>query len=241
MTTNTKLATIVCLPFAGAGSSIFNSWTKLSNKFNILPVKLPGREKRFAETAYQNIKEAITGIVPELLDELDFSYPIIFFGHSMGAILAFELACALFNKEQIKIKGLVVSGSPSPWNNRNENASGLPDEEFVQRVSEFAGYSHPALEDPVMRELLLPTLRADVKLHESYQPITKFILPVDILTIRGIDDELVSRDDKKLWRKATSAKVFHRELPGGHMHLVDNQQNIITLIENTFFQNEIND
>jgi surfactin synthase thioesterase subunit len=173
--------------------------------------------------------------MPELMAELDFTRPIIFFGHSMGAVLAFELARAMGNEKLAKVQGLVVSGSPSPWDNRDESASGLPDDEFVRRVSEFAGYSHPALEDPVMREVLLPTLRADVELHESYHPLTENPLPINILTIRGSEDELVSSEEKQLWLKATAAKILHKELPGGHMYLMDNPQDIIALIENAFF------
>lgn len=235
MNLTTPQATIVCLPFAGAGASVFHSWKNLSANFTLLAVQLPGREKRFAEPAYHNVTDAVAGIMPELMAELDFTLPIVFFGHSMGAVLAFELARTMCNQKQAKVKGLVVSGSPDPWNNRDEHASGLPDDEFVRRINEFAGYSHPALEDPIMREVLLPTLRADVELHESYRPLTETPLPVNILTIRGTEDELVSSKEIQLWHKATSADIFHKELPGGHMYLMDMPQAVIELIETAFF------
>ncbi|ABC28861.1 predicted thioesterase involved in non-ribosomal peptide biosynthesis [Hahella chejuensis KCTC 2396] len=226
-----SLVNLVCLPFAGAGASVFHEWKDLSDKLNVIAVQLPGREKRFVEPAYTNVAEAVQGIMPELMAELDFSKPIVFFGHSLGAVLAFELARAMCAEEKANVQGLIVSGSPSPWNNREERASGLPDDEFVRRVNEFAGYSHPALEDPIMREVLLPTLRADVEMHESYHPLADDSLPITVLTIRGSDDELVTAEDKALWSKASSVQTLHEELPGGHMYLMDDPTAVIALIE----------
>ncbi len=226
-----KPLSLVCVPFAGAGASVFNDWKSLSKNFDIYAVQLPGREQRFIEPAYTNIKDAVQGIMPELLAELDLSKPIVFFGHSLGAVLAFELARAMYREENTNVQGLIVSGSPSPWNSREKYASGLPDEEFLLRVNEFAGYSHPALEDPIMREVLLPTLRADVEMHESYQPLTDDSLPIKVLTIRGNEDELVTAEDKALWGKASSVQTLHEELPGGHMYLMDDPKAVIGLIE----------
>lgn len=225
---------LVCLPFAGAGASVFNEWKNLSKRFDVIAVQLPGREKRFLEPAYTNIKDAVNGIFSELISQLDFSKPIIFFGHSFGAVLAFELAQAMCKEDKVNVIGLVASGSPSPWNNRKKHASGLSDDDFIRRINEFAGYSHPALEDPVMREILLPALRADVEMHENYQPLSDELLPIPILTIRGCDDDLVTYEDKQLWRKVTIAQTQHKEFLGGHMYLMNNPIDIISLIENTF-------
>lgn len=231
-----KISTVnlVCLPFAGAGASVFNDWKNLSKKIDVIPVQLPGREKRFLELAYTNIKDAVSGIFSELISQLDFSKPIIFFGHSFGAILAFELAKAMCKENKANVIGLIVSGSPNPWNNRLTYASGLSDDDFIRRINEFAGYSHSALEDPVMREILLPTLRADVEMHENYQPLNDELLSIPILTIRGCDDDLVTREDKQLWQKATIVQTNHKEFSGGHMYLMNNPIDIISFIENTF-------
>ncbi len=125
-----------------------------------------------------------------------------------------------------------MSGSPNPWNNRKETASVLSDYDFVKQVKAFAGYSHPALEDPIMREILLPTLRADVEMHENYFPDEENLLQIPIYTIRGSNDDLVSTQDMKLWDKVTNLPIIHKEFLGGHMYLIEQKKDLIDYIQN---------
>lgn len=162
---------LICLPFAGAGASFFAPWQgQAPAGLTILPVQLPGREKRFAEPAYTSAAEAVDDAYAQVTAALGGTGPrVAVFGHSMGAVLAYELAHRLEREPGIRLEALFVSGSPGPWTARTDRAGGLPEDEFVARVKSFAGYAHPALENPEMRELLLPSLRADVQLHENYR------------------------------------------------------------------------
>ena len=225
---------LLCLPFAGAGASFFNEWKPIPDRLDVVPVQLPGREKRFCEPCYTDVFEAVTGLVPEVSELIDPERDVIVFGHSLGAVLAYELTHALAQKGNFRITGLVVSGSPDPWTPRKEYATGLNDEDFLGRVVQFAGYSHSALEDPLMRELLLPTLRADVEMHEKYRARTDTRLDVPILMVRGDGDELISNEQLLGWVRATSADARAESLPGGHMYLTERPKELLNLIEQRF-------
>jgi surfactin synthase thioesterase subunit len=155
---------------------------------------------------------------------------VALFGHSLGAVLAYELAHRLYHLPGVELVRLFASGSPPPQVPRPGRATGLPDDEFLARVREFAGFSGEALDDPEMRELILPTLRADVQMHESYVPSTDVPLPVPITSVRGAADELVSSDDAAGWAKVTSRDFDLAELPGGHMYLTDHAEPLLRMI-----------
>ncbi|UXI66214.1 thioesterase II family protein [Tahibacter amnicola] len=214
---------LICLPFAGAGASFFNEWKGVEPSLVIRAMQLPGREKRFLETPHVDVHRAVDELTKELLADDALDTPTLIFGHSLGAVLAFELARRLESPGRGKLLGLVASGSPDPWTQRSDRATGFNnDEAFLAKVSEFSGYNHEALSDPMMRELLLPTLRADVRMHEDYVPRSGEPLSVPVMTVRGAGDQLVSRAQVDLWRKASTGAVSHDELEGGHMYFIGN-------------------
>ncbi|MBB4730414.1 thioesterase II family protein [Xanthomonas arboricola] len=225
---------LLCLPFAGAGASFFNEWKLLTERFEVVPVQLPGREKRFCEHLYTDVFEASAGLASELPELVDLKRDIVFFGHSLGAVLAYELTLALVRKGNHRVIGLAVSGSPDPWTPRKERATGLDDEKFLARVSEFAGYTHSALEDPLMRELLLPALRADVEMHEKYKARTDTLLDIPVLMLRGDDDELISGEQLQGWARVTSADARAESLPGRHMYLTERPRELLGMLERRF-------
>ncbi|MGH8032532.1 MAG: thioesterase II family protein [Luteimonas sp.] len=223
---------LLCLPFAGAGASVFSEWKSLSQRFDVLPIQLPGREKRFTEDCYTDVHEAVAGLIPEVAPLLDPDQGVVVFGHSLGAVLAYEFTRALAEQGNHSMTGLVVSGSPDPWSPRQERATGLDDAEFLKRVSEFAGYSHAALADPMMVELLLPILRADVQMHEDYRSRTDDPLDVPILMLRGSEDALISNEQLAGWERATRSRAHAATLPGSHMYLTERPGDLLNLIEN---------
>jgi surfactin synthase thioesterase subunit len=226
---------VVCLPFAGAGASFFRPWQQqVAEHLTIVPVQLPGHEKRFVEEPYQDVHAAADGLLPEVLDLVGGCDRVVLFGHSLGAVLAFELARRLTTRQAgTDVMHLFVSGSPGPWTGRSARATGLGDAEFVARVREFAGYRNPVLDDSGMRELLLPVLRADVEMHENYRPASDEPLPVPITSVRGQDDHLVTAAQAGEWRAATEAEFRRAELPGGHMYLVDGAEPLLALVAET--------
>ncbi|MFF3531067.1 thioesterase II family protein [Streptomyces rubiginosohelvolus] len=229
---------LICLPFAGAGPSFFTPWQKLAPEgLRILPVSLPGREKRFPEPAYDAAAPAVDDAYAQVTAALggadgdEGGSPVVLFGHSMGAVLAYELAHRIERAGgPVRLAALVVSGAPGPWTPRADRADGLPDEEFAARVRAFAGYDHPALADPEMRELLLPALRADVRLHEMYVPSTDSPLSAPVISVRGREDTLVGATEAAEWGRATTAKLTVAEPAGGHMYLAERPGELLELV-----------
>ncbi|KUO17335.1 thioesterase II family protein [Streptomyces dysideae] len=228
--------TLVCLPFAGAGASFFRPWQRVAGeRLTILPLQLPGRERRIDEDPYTDARTATDGLLDDLRGALaaDPALPrgIALFGHSLGAVLAYELAHRLAAEPgDTELVRLFVSGSPHPAEQRTRRATGLPDDAFLAQVNEFAGYTHEALDDPEMRELILPTLRADVEMHESYEPSTGLALPAPLTVLRGDHDALVSRDEAAAWAKVAGAGFRSVELPGGHMYLTESAAELLDVV-----------
>ncbi|MER6103866.1 alpha/beta fold hydrolase [Streptomyces sp. NPDC001832] len=222
---------LVCLPFAGAGASFFRAWEKhVPETLRIVAVQFPGREDRFVEPPHTIAARAVADAYDQVVQVTGGAGRVAVFGHSLGAVLAYELAHSLGEAEGIKVERLFVSGSPGPWNGRETRASDLDDEAFLAQVRSFAGYAHPALENPDLRELLLPVLRADVAMHEDYRPSTDKSLQVPITAMRGRHDELVSGAVIARWADVTDSELNMVELDGGHMYLADDVPALLDVI-----------
>ncbi|MFE6407021.1 thioesterase II family protein [Streptomyces sp. NPDC057837] len=223
--------TLLCVPFAGAGASFFHPWRALAaGRWRVVAFELPGRERRMLETPYRDVAEAAGKEVDGIAAMLGEGARVLVFGHSLGAVLAYELV-HLLTERGVHVERLVVSGSPGPWTQRERRAAGLPDEEFLARVEEFAGFRHEALDHPEMRELILPVLQADCEMHESYVPSTDEPVRVPICALRGDSDGLVTAEEAQQWRDATTAGFSYTELPGDHMYLVDLGREVLDVIE----------
>ncbi|MFL6137349.1 MAG: thioesterase II family protein [Frankiaceae bacterium] len=222
---------VLCFPFAGAGASVFRRCQENApDAVRVQPVQLPGREDRFGEPLQPDVPQQVEGLLPQMLDLIGSARTVALFGHSFGAVLAYEAAHRLSALDGLVVAQVLVSGSPGPWTKREDRASGLSDEEFLARVREFAGYAHPALEHPELREMLLPTLRADVEMHEAYLAPSDRPLDAPITSIRGVDDELVTPEQAAEWAVATTRGCRLVDLPGNHMYFVDSPVELVALM-----------
>ncbi|MFJ7280394.1 thioesterase II family protein [Kitasatospora sp. NPDC098663] len=225
---------LVCLPFAGGGAGFYRAWKDLPDGCpSIVAVQLPGREELFAEPMYKDAVAAAEELAPRIVQQVREYDAYSLFGHSLGAILAFEVARQLILLDGRGPEHIFVSGSPGPWSGREERATGLGDDEFVAKVEQFAGYRHDALNEPELRELLLPLLRADVEMHENYQPADREPIGAPITSLRGAQDELVNADQARQWAEATTGAFAYVEIPGQHMYLVDAADPLLAGISST--------
>jgi surfactin synthase thioesterase subunit len=224
---------LLCLPFAGAGATFYSPWRKLAPpELSVHPLQLPGREWRISETPRSDLHELADLLASEVASEFPRTAALALFGHSLGAVLAYELARRLLASGR-GLAGLFVSGSPAPGSPRTVRATGLQDAQFIAEIERFAGYRHAALDNPELRELLLPTLRTDVEMHENYRPRGGVPIDVPVTSLRGASDTLVGAEESAGWAQVTSASYRQVELAGGHMYLVESAKAVLELVGNT--------
>ncbi|WP_410620190.1 thioesterase II family protein [Amycolatopsis sp. cmx-8-4] len=229
----TERVPVLCFPPAGAGPSFFQAWPDASPALRFAAVELPGKERRFAEEPATTMTELVDAIADDVLREVGAAGRVGVFGHSFGALVAYEVARLVERERPAVDLTLFASGAPRPGVPRSSPIGGLPDDEFVVAVAELAGYKHPALDDPDLRELLLPALRGDVAVDESYRPAEQAPAAFPVVSVRGDADELVSAAAAARWREVTAAGCTTREFPGGHMYLIEHWAPLVTLLERT--------
>jgi surfactin synthase thioesterase subunit len=222
---------LLCVPFAGAGASFYHAWSKLGvSGLDIRPVQLPGRERRIADDPFTDLHEAADALAPELLAGAG-GQPVAVFGHCfMGSVLAYELTRRLLARAEGSVCHLFVSASRCPAVSRRLDSARLPDDAFVDMVQSVTGYQHPAFAIPEMRELLLPTLRADFHMDESYAPRAADKLPVPITAAFATSDAAATRDQVAEWQSYTAGGFDLVQYEGGHMYLADDPLPLLQMI-----------
>jgi medium-chain acyl-[acyl-carrier-protein] hydrolase len=170
----------------------------------------------------------IAALAPALAMHAD--QPFALFGHSMGGLVAFEVAHALVAQGIIPTH-LFVSGCSTPelraW---DEPVYSLPDDQLIMQLRSLAGTPMPVLDNPMLLELLLPIIRADYAVFETYRYQPRPPLPVPITCLAGMQDPLVAQEHLPLWEAhTTSPSVIHR-FPGGHFFLQDAVDDVLAII-----------
>lgn len=210
---------VVCFPHAGGGAATFNSWAaRMPPHIELCAVDAPGRGSRWGDKRIDSATALIDALLPALRPLMDV--PLALFGHSLGALVAFELARRL---RQLKLPGpahLIVSGSPAPRVRPIPRPlSALPDESFREEVRKLGGSPPEVLAHREMMELLTPVLRNDFAMFESYRYTPEPPLGCPLTAWGGRDDPSTPEPALEAWREETqqafSAKVF----PGGHFFL----------------------
>ncbi|MFF7976482.1 amino acid adenylation domain-containing protein [Streptomyces sp. NPDC007905] len=223
---------LVCLPFAGSGAGFYRQWAQLAVPgVRVVAPQLPGREELFNEDPYTDVRQAAHFVAEETIRATaGGTGPVALFGHSLGAVLAYETARELQAREFDRLSHLFVSGSAGPWETR-PRTSGLDDDALAAHVEEITGYRHPAFDNPELRELLLPLLRADTVMHERYRPTSgASALSIPVTALRGTDDVLVAPDSLEQWSATTTAQFAMAEVPGGHMYLTERPAELLERI-----------
>lgn len=227
---------LFCFPYAGRGASLFYSWSKdLPGEIEVCPVQLPGRENRLREEAYSSLPELIPILVAALTPYLD--RPYAFFGHSMGALIAFELARYLQQGTRRSVPvHLFVSGHRAPHLSlRDRQASRLPEAEFIEALRRLQGTPEEVFAHPELLALLLPLLRADFSLCETYTYTFSRPLSCPITAFGGLQDQETARAALSAWREHTSSSFRVRFFPGGHFFLEQEQKALLNVLAQDIF------
>lgn len=208
---------LFCLPHAGAGASAYRDWPALlAPGIEAIPVQLPGRESRHREPALHSAVRLAAELEGPVARRAGAHYA--FFGHSMGALLSYELAYLLSELGEPP-KHLFVSGLGAPHlPPEGPRLHDLPDDELLSVVAKLEGTSPEVLAQPELVQLLLPLLRADLQVWETYTPREDPVLQVPITAMGGRRDRGVGLDRLRAWGTLTSADFHLAVFDGGHFY-----------------------
>ncbi len=223
---------LFCFPYAGGGANLFRQWAQapeLSARLEICPIRLPGREARRAEQPYARLAELVPVLTEALRPWLD--RPFEFFGHSMGALIAFEVARHLRRQNLPEPQHLYLSARPAPHlprPNREIPTYLLPPAAFWARLERLNGTPAAVLANPDLKTALEPTLRADFALCETYRYRPELPLSYPMTAFGGLEDRSVSPDYLRAWQEQTSSAFRLMMLPGDHFFLHSHQFLLLT-------------
>jgi len=215
---------LFCFPHAGGGFSFFHAWSKfLAPLVDFVPVELPGHERRLRQAPFDRLIPLAQALVDEL--GFDLTTPFVLFGHSFGALLAFEFAPQLRRAQLPAPLHLYLSGRPAPQlPDLAPPLHDLPDAELIDGIQQrYGGIPQQVIECPELMEIFLPVLRADFAAVETYpyQPQDPFDLP--ITCYGGTADRMTPYASLLAWQAHTRGLFDTSMFPGGHFYLQEHR------------------
>ncbi|MFF0146085.1 surfactin synthase thioesterase subunit [Amycolatopsis sulphurea] len=222
---------VVCFPPAGAGASFYAPWRRRFRNaaFDVLPVQLPGRETRLSEPLVPELSKLTVDAADALADELPGSY--LFFGHSMGAAFAFELAQELEQRGMSGPRSLIVSACASPSFESNGPAlRDAPDAELVRLLDRLGSFPPTLRSHTEFISLVIPILRSDIAMCETHRVDRERRINCPLTAISGADDTEPTPQTMSDWVRHTSLAFTQHVVPGGH-HYFEESNAFYDLLE----------
>jgi|GEM_PF-2351605 len=221
---------LLCFPYAGAGGSVFYPWIKeLPSDIELCAIQLPGRENRLRESPLTHLKPLIQTLVPLLKPYLDL--PFALFGHSMGALVSFELFRELRRQNYPLPIHLFVSSRNAPQlTDLQRPIHRLPDSQFIEQIRHFNGIPDEILQNTKLMQQFLPVLRADFAMLETYFYANEPPLDCPITTFGGLEDSKVSQAGLAAWDKQTKAEFNLQMFAGDHFFLHSVREKLLRTI-----------
>ncbi|MBU0994179.1 MAG: alpha/beta fold hydrolase [Proteobacteria bacterium] len=216
-------------PYSGSGPQAYMPFAENSN-FDLYALEMPGRGRRFTEKMHDSIHKIVEEACNHLVNLLDHR-PFIFFGHSLGGILAFETTLELRRRGFESPGRLFVSGiNPPHLPATVPPISHLPYDAFVERLRELGGTPHEILENAEMLSILVPILRNDFAVYENYIHQTKGSLSCPITALGGAHDHCCPSENLEKWSEKTEGPFLKHIFDGGHFFIYNHVKRIIGIM-----------
>jgi medium-chain acyl-[acyl-carrier-protein] hydrolase len=221
---------LFCFPYAGGGSRIFAGWQELlRGGIKVCPVELPGRGHRWNEALLPSMSSLVEDLRVGLRPYLTRRFA--FFGHSMGALLAFELARSLRRNDGREPDHLFVAGAKAPQvKDREIEIHKLPDKEFLDRLLELEGTEAEIFSKPDLLELLIPIVRSDFECVETYSYRDETPLSCPVSAYGGLMDGSCPQQDQRQWQSVTTGTFALRMFPGNHFFVLGSRAELLEAI-----------
>lgn len=222
---------LFCFPYAGGGSSVYQPWVSYcEGLFEVIAIQLPGRERRLHETPLEDMDQIVSMLTEEIAPLS--TKPFVFLGHSMGAMISYEVAKSLFETNGSTPLQIFVSSCRAPHIPLTKDIlHHLPRQEFIKELKGLNGTPESILENDDFIDLILPMLRADFTVAETYQRSMINPLPIPITALIG-DQDTVEVNDSLAWEAHTLSSFSHHVFSGDHFYLKSYVKEIVHLIKN---------
>lgn len=229
---------LFCFPYAGGNAMIYRQWqASLPQSVDVCPVQLPGRGKRIQERPFDQLQPLVEAAAHALRPFFDI--PFAFMGHSMGGLISFELARQLRRESNPMPVQLFISGRRAPQvPNREAPTYDLPEQEFVDALRRLEGTPVEVLQQPELMKLMLPLLRADFAVCETYAYTAEPPLDCPINVFGGLQDKDVEYRQLEAWASQTTGATRVRMLPGDHFFINSQQPLLLRAISHDLQQQD---
>jgi len=224
---------LFCFPYAGGGTAVFRNWSReLGPQIAVTPALLPGREIKLREPLYTKLEPLIEQLASHIAPYLD--RPFALFGHSMGAVIAFELARRVRLQHGVEPDHLFISAKNAPHLSAiNRRRHDLPEPEFLQMLERMNGTPREVLENLELREIIVPLLRADFAVCDTYSYVPDLPLKCPITVLGGEEDNQVSLRALEGWVEQTTGDFRLHMLPGDHFFINHAPLKVLDVVNKT--------
>jgi medium-chain acyl-[acyl-carrier-protein] hydrolase len=224
--------TLICFPHAGGNAFLYRTWQAGLPRVHVYPIQLPGRGRRLAEPSFVRMQDMVEATVQAILPLLTRRFAL--FGHSMGALLAFEVARVLEHRCQRLPDHVFLAAARAPARQvYRTRIHHLSDPDFITELRALRGTPEELLNDPQALAILLPMLRADFEVVETYRYEAGPPVSSPFTVIGGTDDRSATRDDLEPWSAHTRGRCTLQVLPGDHFFIRTQASQLMGLVDAT--------